>query len=311
MAWVFIFLNIVAGLVVWSIFASKKSEQKRIVREQEEKVLEQSFQEFLNSERYKGLKAQEEQRFAFFNNQYQQKLQKLLGQEIKTVKIEKNNTNKNRPSLCVAKTDTRLVVYTESVPHMEKEQQTFRMQGNSCYKNYEMPRAVEGHVERIYSVNLSKIFYWTVEGSRQYTEKVSGGGGVNPQAALLGAIIGGTAGAVVGAAMGTQMSISSTTQVHDDRVVVLVMTDGRQQGFDYADYLEFFKRLLPDKEKEYMKMNGLLNEIPAAAAPAPEPAPAPATSSAADELAKFQNLLQSGAITQEEYDAKKKQLLGL
>lgn len=33
--------------------------------------------------------------------------------------------------------------------------------------------------------------------------------------------------------------------------------------------------------------------------------------SAADEIAKYKDLLDSGAITQEEFDAKKKQLLGL
>ena len=36
----------------------------------------------------------------------------------------------------------------------------------------------------------------------------------------------------------------------------------------------------------------------------------PATS-AADELKKYKDLLDSGVITQEEFDAKKKQLLGL
>lgn len=35
------------------------------------------------------------------------------------------------------------------------------------------------------------------------------------------------------------------------------------------------------------------------------------SASAADEIAKYKDLLDSGAITQEEYDAKKKQLLGL
>jgi hypothetical protein len=35
------------------------------------------------------------------------------------------------------------------------------------------------------------------------------------------------------------------------------------------------------------------------------------TLSAADEIKKFKALLDSGAITQEEYDAKKKKLLGL
>ena len=51
--------------------------------------------------------------------------------------------------------------------------------------------------------------------------------------------------------------------------------------------------------------------------PASDTAPASAPivqniqQSAADELAKFKQLLDSGAITQEEFDAKKKQLLGL
>ena len=41
------------------------------------------------------------------------------------------------------------------------------------------------------------------------------------------------------------------------------------------------------------------------------PAPAKAETSVADELKKFKELLDSGIITQEEFDAKKKQLLGL
>lgn len=51
-------------------------------------------------------------------------------------------------------------------------------------------------------------------------------------------------------------------------------------------------------------------------APAPASAPAPSVvqniqQSSADELAKFKALLDNGTITQEEFDAKKKQLLGL
>jgi len=52
--------------------------------------------------------------------------------------------------------------------------------------------------------------------------------------------------------------------------------------------------------------------------PAPAPAPIPAAPtpqssaiSAADELIKFKELLDMGILTQEEFDAKKKQLLGL
>ena len=48
------------------------------------------------------------------------------------------------------------------------------------------------------------------------------------------------------------------------------------------------------------------------AAPAPAPAAAPASvSEAADDLMKLKELLDAGILTQEEFDAKKKQLLGL
>ena len=46
-------------------------------------------------------------------------------------------------------------------------------------------------------------------------------------------------------------------------------------------------------------------------APAPGPAPAASGTSAADEIRKYKELLDEGIITQEEFDAKKKQLLGL
>ena len=49
-----------------------------------------------------------------------------------------------------------------------------------------------------------------------------------------------------------------------------------------------------------------------AAVPAPAPAAAPASiSEAADDLLKLKELLDAGILTQEEFDAKKKQLLGL
>ena len=48
-----------------------------------------------------------------------------------------------------------------------------------------------------------------------------------------------------------------------------------------------------------------------AAGAAPVAAAAPAAPSAADELLKFKQLLDMGAITEAEYNAKKAQLLGL
>lgn len=46
-------------------------------------------------------------------------------------------------------------------------------------------------------------------------------------------------------------------------------------------------------------------------APAPAPAAPTSVSEAADDLLKLKELLDAGILTQEEFDAKKKQLLGL
>ena len=46
-------------------------------------------------------------------------------------------------------------------------------------------------------------------------------------------------------------------------------------------------------------------------APAPAPAAPTSVSEAADDLMKLKELLDAGILTQEEFDAKKKQLLGL
>lgn len=64
------------------------------------------------------------------------------------------------------------------------------------------------------------------------------------------------------------------------------------------------------------KLNDIVTDRVAPAAPAAAPAPAPAAaptsvSEAADDLLKLKELLDAGILTQEEFDAKKKQLLGL
>jgi len=85
-------------------------------------------------------------------------------------------------------------------------------------------------------------------------------------------------------------------------------------GVSTASGLIKFSRL-ENAEAVYQVLTGLINEMQTQASIASSAAPAPAPviqqSTDADELAKFKALLDSGAITQEEYDAKKKQILGL
>ena len=76
--------------------------------------------------------------------------------------------------------------------------------------------------------------------------------------------------------------------------------------------IKFF--LIKNRDKMYEVISNLIIERQSKqrseAVASPTPAPAPAASDA-DELKKFKDLLDSGIITQEEFDAKKKQLLGL
>lgn len=65
------------------------------------------------------------------------------------------------------------------------------------------------------------------------------------------------------------------------------------------------KKRIPEAEDVVQYINNRIKEFKSGKNPVAAPA------SSADELLKFKQLLDSGAITQEEFDAKKKQLLGL
>ena len=77
-------------------------------------------------------------------------------------------------------------------------------------------------------------------------------------------------------------------------------------GIAIATSSGFIKfRMLDERYKVYTAVSKLLNERQESASTI---APMPSN---ADELQKYKNLLDNGTITQEEFDSKKKQLLGL
>lgn len=87
-------------------------------------------------------------------------------------------------------------------------------------------------------------------------------------------------------------------------------THGNNLQTESASGLIRFSRL-ENADAVYQVLTGIINEMQTQATIAASPAPVIQQSTDADELAKFKALLDSGAITQEEYDAKKKQILGL
>jgi hypothetical protein len=92
--------------------------------------------------------------------------------------------------------------------------------------------------------------------------------------------------------------------------------NGKSGGRQSDDVLFFFGEDTAKLDKAYKAIcegidaaaQPVIQEVPT---PVQQAAPQAATASAADEILKFKQLLDMGAITQEEFDAKKKQLLGL
>ena len=70
-------------------------------------------------------------------------------------------------------------------------------------------------------------------------------------------------------------------------------------------------RMMEDRDNVFSTITKLLNKQSATVVNSSVNEPLSTSSNAADNIAKYKKLLDDGAITQEEFDAKKKQLLGL
>jgi len=146
-------------------------------------------------------------------------------------------------------------------------------------------------------VAIDNIRYFKVEGSLQYVSDVSGGG-VNLQGAVAGALIGGGAAAIIGSQLGTETR-TEIAQLDARKITLVYKSDGQWYNIEVQTSapdktIEAFRRLIPQKEETAVQMEALDRQQSA-----------PAISSA-DELKKFKDLLDSGIISQEEFDDKKK-----
>lgn len=150
-------------------------------------------------------------------------------------------------------------------------------------------------------VALDDFLYYKIEGSVQHLSNISGGG-VNMQGAVAGAIIGGGAAAIIGSQVGTQTTTEVITR--DDRRITLFINENNRletltiNSKNIDKTINAFRELIPNKEESVVQIESSKNAKIAAV-------------SSADELKKFKELLDCGIISQEEFDAKKKQLLGL
>ena len=144
------------------------------------------------------------------------------------------------------------------------------------------------------------IEFFALKGSLRQ-EMTLRGGGVNLEGALVGGLLFGGVGAVIGSQIGTD--ITSETETVDDRFIFIRSEKLPKDvilaiGEDVDDLLIDLRKAIP--EKEYTSEGGFSHQ---------ENNTSKKTYS--QELRELKDLFDDGIISQEEFDAKKKQLLGL
>lgn len=147
-------------------------------------------------------------------------------------------------------------------------------------------------------------------------ELLSNGTKLTDGNSLLGAAVGGAVFGGFGAIVGAGTGKKATTDVCKKMSIKLIFSDLRKP----TEYIDIITTDLKTTSKSYQEMFAVAqeclsiltvvlkknqgNQIQMTAEAAP-------TTSAADEIKKYKELLDMGAITEEEFSAKKKQLLGL
>lgn len=151
-------------------------------------------------------------------------------------------------------------------------------------------------------IPLDNIKYYRLIGQKYVTTEITGGGGGGTS--IKGAIVGGLIAGEVGAVVGSRKKIDEvkgTSTIHDEQIVLMYSIDlGQVISFNSNAY-EIFVKLIPEKEynevvESKIEKNISNNEV---------------TKNNVDIIREFKKLLDEGIISQDEFDKKKKELLGL
>lgn len=151
---------------------------------------------------------------------------------------------------------------------------------------------------------LDDILMFKLEGDKQFATETSGGG-ANLQGAVLGGLLFGGAAAIVGSQIGTE--IKTTTKEIDSRLITLYynyngkLRAERITSIDYDKTVSALRQLIPQKEESVVQLASTKQKTTSA--------PEQTSASSVEKIKKFKELLDMGAITEEEYNAKKAQLL--
>lgn len=165
----------------------------------------------------------------------------------------------------------------------------------------------------VHKIKKENIEYFQEKGNVSYSANIGGGknGDTNVGGAIVGGMLFGIAGVLIGGKIGANtksQEVYSETIEHDNRVVVLRYRQDAGKLVDdvYSyEYYDVFNKLIPEKEYSYVQLHN-------------DQARSPDTNAnnirakiPVEELKQLKELLDMGVITNEDFEAKKKQLLGI
>lgn len=157
------------------------------------------------------------------------------------------------------------------------------------------------------SILLEDIQCFRINGTVQYVSEVTGGG-VNVGGAVAGAVLAGGAAAIIGSQLGTETKTNIIEK--DNREISIIYSENgsfktlniKSKNNDAT--ISALRELMPQKEEAIVRLSSNKTEQLTAESKKSD-------ISSADKIKKFKELLDMGAITQGEYDEKKRQLLGV
>ena len=166
----------------------------------------------------------------------------------------------------------------------------------------------------MFFIRLDGIEYYNYGGNKYTSTSVMGGGGTVGGSSIVGGVVGGAiageAGAIIGSRKETKIDpVRSFTMTHDETKTRLKYRNDKDVLCEIESQTEslfvVLKKVIPELEYDYIMSRNVNIESTQAKDDSSK------TESAADEIRKFRKLCDDGVITEEEFEAKKKQLLGL
>jgi len=152
---------------------------------------------------------------------------------------------------------------------------------------------------RVYRIQKDEIKHYQISGQERSEVKVhSADDGVNVKGAIIGGILAGDAGAVIGS-QHNKGRIYSNTEHFDERYVELFYSQNGATSKLKLSITAYplLEQWYPDKEYSYVLST--------------TPQTSTTNGDKFDEVKKYKDLLDSGIISEAEFEAKKKELLGL